>query len=132
VAQQEAGYGPAEQSHQCDFHIGPRLGKKVGVPKMKGRSQTSSKGRSFKTMAVKAGKKYPATFFECHNYFLMCRNFFLGSPQLLAGSEYSAGSTQTGPSAPVASSLALIGLCSHHHPLPPSSPRIRRPGTRNR
>jgi len=30
------------------------------------------------TMAVKAGNKYPATIFECRNFFSMCRNFLQG------------------------------------------------------
>jgi len=42
-------------------------------------------------MAIKVGKKYPATIFECRNFFSMCRNFW-----------QAAGSAQTGPLAPAA------------------------------
>ena len=39
------------------------------------------------SMAVKVGKKYPATIFEYRNYFLMCRNFFSSRRNFLAGSK---------------------------------------------
>jgi len=70
-------------------------------------------------MAVKVGKKCPQLSFECRNYFLMsrnffsmCRNFFSSRRNFWQGPSVSAGSVQTGPSAPAAT--CTCNHCNGH------------------
>jgi len=63
-------------------------------------------------MAVKVGKKYPATIFRVPQLFFDVPQLFSSRRNFWQGPSVSAGSVKTGPSAPAARQCQLIDLCS--------------------